>query len=94
MYKVIAVIDKLTCMNCTAMNDMIVEEVVAAFHVCTNDECRCVVEEVWLCDWCKDYGKYPISKCYHPMTEEPVLTNKNEKICQSCAKAYREGKGL
>jgi len=91
MYKVIAIIDKQTCENCTTVNEMIVEELV---HVCTNGEYRCVVEKLWLCDWCKDYGKYPIDLCYHPMTEEPVLTNKNEKICHGCATSYREGKEL
>jgi hypothetical protein len=93
MYKVIAVIDKLTCINCATVDGMVFDEP-GLPHVCGNVECRCVVEEVWLCDWCKDYGKSPISRCYHPMTETPIKTNKNENICHGCAKTYAEGKRL
>jgi len=43
-YKVITTLDNLTCDNCVAMDGKIIRDVAAVFHMCTNDECRCVVE--------------------------------------------------
>lgn len=46
----------------------------------------------WLCDWCKIYGKFPVSKAWQPDNVEPVITKDGEKICPDCAKAWLEGK--
>jgi len=40
-------------------------------------KCRCVVESVWLCDWCKIYGKHPLEKCWHLASEPKVKTAKH-----------------
>ena len=46
----------------------------------------------WLCAWCETNGKFPVSECWRPDSEEPVKTLEGEDICQACAKAYREGR--
>jgi len=38
----------------------------------------------WLCEWCRIYGKWPVSEAYRPDDEEPVITAEGDKICQSC----------
>jgi hypothetical protein len=47
---------------------------------------------MWLCDWCAINGKYPVSEAYRPDTEEPVVTQEGNKICQSCAAKYYKAK--
>jgi hypothetical protein len=46
----------------------------------------------WLCSWCAIYGKFPLSEAYRPDDEKPVITKDKEKICQTCAKKWYEGK--
>ena len=55
-------------------------------------KCRCVVESVWLCDWCKIYGKHPLEKCWHLASEPKVKTVDGEEICQTCATNWKAAK--
>ena len=45
----------------------------------------------WLCVWDAIYGITPPSKAWRPDDEEPVITAEGDKICQRCAKKWRDG---
>ena len=47
---------------------------------------------MWTCKWCEMYGVYPLSKADRPDEEEPVITDEGDKICQECARKWREAK--
>ena len=45
-----------------------------------------------LCNWCKDYGRYPVEGCWRPDDEVGCLDAEGKWICDACKKAYEEGR--